>query len=98
MGFFCLVCVGGSVQGGESGNKERVQSGLDLEETLKSWEPSPGRLARTKCKGLPACPPDAILSDIWITCLSKSQHGIIKGPHVIITIYNHCHLQSTSGV
>lgn len=42
MGFFCLVCVGGLAQGGESGSKERVQSGLDLEETLKSWEPSPG--------------------------------------------------------
>ena len=46
MGFFRLVCVGGPAQGGESGNKERVQSGLDLEETLKSWEPRPGNHVR----------------------------------------------------
>ena len=46
MGFFRLVCVWGSAQGGESGNTERVQSGLDLEETLKSWEPHPGNHVR----------------------------------------------------
>ena len=64
MGFFRLMCVRWSAWGGQSGSKEEVQSGLDLEETLKSWEPSLGRLGRTECKGLPACPPDALLLDI----------------------------------
>lgn len=57
-----------------------MQSGLDLEETLKSWEPSLGRLGRTECKGLPACPPDALLWTSGSRASQKASMALSKAP------------------